>query len=240
MTTMAKKINSKTGTELSQFVVSVDSVIFAYMNQAVYIPLIMRGVEPFMDCWSLPGGPILEKEAPEDACLRKLEEDMGLKVEYLEQLYTFGAPDRDPRKRAFSISYFALIAQSEEDQLSWGQDSRTAQWFHIDQLPTKGWAFDHLEIVQMAIRRLRAKLSYEPVGLSLLSEEFSLSELKRIYDVILGTELDRRNFQKKLKATGFLIPTRTVPSPRGKPTQFYRFDEARYAELKEEGFAFGF
>ncbi|MDQ8207869.1 NUDIX domain-containing protein [Coraliomargarita sp. SDUM461003] len=226
-------------TELSSFIVSVDSVIFAYMNQAVYIPLIMRAVEPFQDCWSLPGGPILEKETPESACLRKLEEDMGLKVEYLEQLYTFGAPDRDPRKRAFSISYFALIAESEEP-LSWGQDSRTAQWFHIDQLPEVGWAFDHQQIVQMAIKRLRAKLSYEPVGLSLLAEEFSLSELKRIYDVILGTELDRRNFQKKLKSTGLLIPTRTVPSPRGKPSQLYRFDEARYQQLKEEGLSFGF
>ncbi|MGJ8639904.1 MAG: NUDIX hydrolase [Opitutaceae bacterium] len=225
--------------ELSTFIVSVDSVIFAYKNNAVYIPLIMRGLEPFLDCWSLPGGPILETEAPETACLRKLEEDMGLKVEYLEQLYTFGAPDRDPRKRAFSISYFALIAESG-DPLQWGQDSRTAQWFHIDQLPEEGWAFDHQAIVKMAVKRLRAKLSYEPVGLSLLSEEFGLSELKRLYDVILGTELDRRNFQKKMKSTGLLIPTRTVPSPRGKPTQLFRFDEARYAELKEEGYAFGF
>ncbi|MBT64116.1 MAG: NUDIX hydrolase [Puniceicoccaceae bacterium] len=236
MTESSRKASS---TDLSSFIVSVDSVIFAYMNKAVYIPLIMRGVPPFQDCWSLPGGPILETEAPEAACLRKLEEDMGLKVEYLEQLYTFGAPDRDPRKRAFSISYFALIAESEEP-LAWGEDSRTAQWFHIDQLPESGWAFDHQQIVQMAIKRLRAKLSYEPVGLSLLAEEFSLSELKRIYDVILGTELDRRNFQKKMKSTGLLIPTRTVPSPRGKPSQLFRFDEARYHELKEQGYAFGF
>jgi 8-oxo-dGTP diphosphatase len=132
-----------------------------------------------------------------------------------------------------------LIAESETP-LTWGKDSRTAQWFHVDQLPETGWAFDHQQIVQMAIKRLRAKLSYEPVGLSLLAEEFSLSELKRIYDVILGTELDRRNFQKKLKSTGLLIPTRTIPSPRGKPSQLYRFDEIRYAELKEEGLSFGF
>jgi len=236
---MSRSEKTDSPKELSTFIVSVDSVIFAYMNRAVYIPLIMRGIEPFQDCWSLPGGPIMEQEAPEAACLRKLEEDMGLKVEYLEQLYTFGAPDRDPRKRAFSISYFALIAASEAP-LSWGRDSRTAQWFHIDQLPKESWAFDHQKIVQMAIKRLRAKLSYEPVGLSLLAKEFSLSELKRIYDVILGTELDRRNFQKKLKSTGLLIPTRTVPSPRGKPSQLYRFDEARYQQLNEEGFSFGF
>lgn len=223
--------------ELSTFVVSVDAVIFGYVNNAIYIPLLMRAVEPFKDCWSLPGGPILEKETFEKACLRKLEEDIGLKVEYLEQLYTFGALDRDPRKRAISVSYFALIAETDSP-LVWGRDSRTAQWFHIDKLPEKGWAFDHEEIVHMAIKRLRGKLSYEPIGLSLLDDEFSLAELKQIYDVILGKELDRRNFYKKMKATGLLIPTKTIPSTRGKPTQLYRFDQERYEQLKEEGFAF--
>lgn len=236
---MSEKTQSVSARELSVFVVSVDCVIFAYMKQAVYIPLILRGVDPYQDCWSLPGGPILASETPEEACLRKLEEDIGLKVEYLEQLYTFGALDRDPRERAFSIGYFALIADCDKP-LAWGKDSRTAQWFHIDQLPEMNWAFDHKHIVEMAIKRLRAKLSYEPVGLSLLPEEFNLSELKRIYDVILGTDLDRRNFQKKMKSTGLLIPTGTVPSPRGRPSQLFRFDRARYQQLKEEGFAFGF
>lgn len=224
--------------ELSQFVVSVDCVIFAYINKAIYLPLVLRGVEPFMDCWSVPGGPIQKHETPEQACLRKLEEDIGLKVEYIEQLYTFGAPGRDPRKRAFSISHFALIEETERP-LVWGADSRTAQWFHIDKLPERSWAFDHEEIVAMAIKRLRAKLAYEPIGLSLLPDEFSLSELKTIYDVILGEELDRRNFYKKIKSTDLLIPTKTVPSVRGKPTQLYRFDQKRYDKLKREGFSFG-
>lgn len=224
--------------ELSSFIVSVDSVIFAYINKAVYIPLMLRGVAPFEDCWSLPGGPIMADETPEQACLRKLQDDIGLKVEYIEQLYTFGAPDRDPRKRAFSISYFALIAETDRP-LQWSHDSRTAEWFHIDKLPTESWAFDHQEIVQMAIKRLRAKLSYEPVGLSLLPPDFSLSELKNIYDVILGAELDRRNFYKKIKSTDLLIPTKKLTGQRGKPTQLYRFDKERYQQLKEEGFSFG-
>jgi len=222
---------------LSKFVVSVDCVIFGYINQAIYVPLLMRANEPFADCWSLPGGPIRDDEAPEDACLRKLQEDIGLKVEYIEQLYTFGAPGRDPRERAFSISYFALIEETDRP-LIWGRDSRTAQWFHIDKLPESQWAFDHGNIVNVALQRLRGKLTYEPIGMSLLPEEFSLSELKTIYEVILGHQLDRRNFYKKMKSTGLLIPTQTVPSNRGKPTQLYRFDQEQYARLKQDGYAF--
>ncbi|WP_309399656.1 NUDIX hydrolase [Cerasicoccus maritimus] len=231
------KKKTKQTSRLSKFVVSVDCVIFGYINNAIYVPLLMRALEPYEDCWSLPGGPILDHETPKQACLRKLEEDIGLKVEYLEQLYTFGEPDRDPRERAFSIGYFALIEETDRP-LIWGSDSRTAQWFHIDKLPEGQWAFDHQKIVEMALNRLRGKLSYEPIGLSLLPEEFSLSELKTIYDVILGKELDRRNFYKKIKSTGLLIPTKTVPSTRGKPTQLYRFDQEQYAKLKEEGFSF--
>ncbi|WP_309387373.1 NUDIX hydrolase [Cerasicoccus frondis] len=234
---LPSKKKSKPAFQLSKFVVSVDCVIFGYINNAIYVPLLMRAQEPYEDCWSLAGGPILENETPEQACLRKLEEDIGLKVEYLEQLYTFGDPGRDPRERAFSISYFALIEQTDRP-LIWGSDSRTAQWFHIDKLPEGQWAFDHQQIVDMALQRLRGKLSYEPIGLSLLPEEFSLSELKTIYDVILGQELDRRNFYKKIKSTGLLIPTKTVPSTRGKPTQLYRFDQEQYARLKDEGFSF--
>lgn len=232
-----KKPTTTKNPQLSKFFVSVDCVIFGYFNDAIYIPLLMRALEPFEDCWSLPGGPILENETPEAACLRKLEEDIGLKVEYLEQLYTFGSPTRDPRERAFSIGYFALIEETDRP-LIWGQDSRTAQWFNINKLPETGWAFDHAEIVEKAIQRLRGKLSYEPIGMNLLPEEFSLPELKSIYDVILGKELDRRNFYKKIKATGLLIPTKTIPSTRGKPTQLYRFDEQQYNKLKEEGFSF--
>lgn len=235
---MAKKLNQPATDTLSTYVVSVDCVIFAYVNQAIYIPLLMRGVEPFIDCWSLPGGPILPHESPQEACLRKLQEDIGLKVGHLEQLYTFGAPDRDPRKRAFSISHFALI-EEQASPLVWGADTRTAQWFHLDKLPENAWAFDHQRIVESAIQRLRGKLSYEPIGLSLLPDEFSMPELMTIYEVILGRELDRRNFYKKIKSTDLLIPTKTMPSKRGKPSQLYRFDRRRYDKLKREGFNFG-
>ena len=227
--------------ETPPVVVHVDCVIFGFMRKALYIPLLLRSTvdasDPFPDCWSLPGGPMRENETPEEACFRSFEEDIGLKIEYLEQLYTFGALDRDPRARTISIAYFALI-QVTDKPLIWGKDARTAQWFAIERLPEGPWAFDHREIIEMAIRRLRGKLSYEPIGFNLLSAEFSLPDLKALYDVILGKELDRRNFYKKIKATGLLHPTKTVPSKRGKPTQLYRFDSCRYQELREQGFAF--
>lgn len=236
---MAAQKNPKADKDISKFIVSVDCVIFGYIHNAIYVPLLMRAIEPYKDCWSLPGGPIYGDESPEQACLRKLEEDIGLKIEYIEQLYTFAAANRDPRERAFSISHFALIEETDRP-LIWGQDSRTAQWFQIDKLPEGNWAFDHEDIVQTAIKRLRGKLTYEPIGLSLLPDEFSLPELKKIYDVILGIELDRRNFYKKIKSKDLLIPTSIVPSNRGKPTQLYRFDRKRYAKLKEEGFSFSY
>ena len=105
------------------------------MNDAIYIPLLMRGVEPFEDCWSLRRADRGARETPEEACLRKLEEDIGLEIEYIEQLFTYGAPDRDPRDRAISISHFALIQQSDAP-LVWGSDSRTARWFSYGSTPS--------------------------------------------------------------------------------------------------------
>lgn len=223
---------------LFKAVVSVDCVVFAYADRKIYLPMLLRGCAPFENAWSLPGGPIKRDETPEQACLRKLQEDIGLKVQHCEQLYTFGDPKRDPRERAFSIAYFALIKGTPQ-QLVWGPDIRTAQWFEIDKLPQHPWAFDHHAIVETALARLRAKVTYEPIGLKWLPKEFSLAELKQIYDLILGRSLDRRNFYKKIKTTGVLVPTRTIPSRRGKPTQLFRFDVRRYRRLREEGQEFG-
>jgi 8-oxo-dGTP diphosphatase len=222
---------------LPKFVVSVDCVIFAYFDDAIQVPLLMRAEEPFINQWALPGGPMQDEENPHQACLRKLEEDIGLKVQYLEQLFTFADPHRDPRDRAISIAHFALI-EDQDRSLIWGSDTKTAKWVSIDNLPQENWAFDHQEIVQLAIKRLQAKLSYEPIGLNLLPEEFNLPELKKIYDVILQKKLDRRNFYKRIKATNLLIPTRTIPSKRGKPTQLYKFDKIKYNQLQKEGFSF--
>lgn len=223
---------------LSKIYVSVDCVVFGYSERRIHLALFMRrerSRERFPNCWSIPGGPICTGETLEDACYRKLREDLGLEVEYLEQLYTFGAPDRDPRERSISVSYYALT-QMPRLPLVLGTDVKSAGWFPIDELPDAPWAFDHREIVDAAIRRLRGKLTYEPVGVNLLPDEFSIPDLKAIYDAILGANLDRRNFAKRILATGLLIPTRSVKSARGKPTQLYQFDAQRYEQFKREGY----
>lgn len=226
----------------SKFYVSVDSVIFAYHDRKMYIPLFRRkgdrSHEPFPDHWSLPGGPLLAGETLEQACRRKLEEDIGLKIEYLEQLYTFGAPDRDPRDRAISVGYFALIRWPDED-LQEGQDVRELQWFEFDALPSGPYAFDHHDIIKAAMSRLQSKVQYQPIGLNLAGDEFSITDLKSIYEVLLGRELDKRNFVKKLLSFGLLIPTRKMQGAKGRPTQLYRFDTEVYEQLQQGGFSLG-
>lgn len=227
---------------LKKIFVSVDSVIFAYHDRKLYLPLFKRKGErpgePFPNRWSLPGGPLLEGETLEDACHRKIEEDIGLEIEYLEQLYTFGAPKRDPRDRAISVSYFALIRWPER-KLKPGADVGEIRWFELKSLPRGRFAFDHREIIETAIQRLRAKLQYQPIGLNLLGDEFSIADLKALYDTVLDRELDKRNFVKKMLSYDLLVPTRKFQGPKGRPTQLYRFDSDVYERLQKGGFSIG-
>lgn len=224
---------------ISKFVVSVDSVIFGYIDGVIHTPLYRRSPkkdEPFPNKWSLPGGPIQANESFEQACQRKLEEDLEIKVGYLEQLYTFGAPERDPRSRSISVSYLALI------RLNSNQMSRTGSgeinWFPMSDLPKSDWAFDHEGILKMAIKRLKAKVTYEPIGLNLLDEEFSIPQLQLLYESILERKLDRRNFAKKIHSFSLLLPTKKLIEGRGRPTQFFKFDMKQYRLLIQQGFIF--
>ena len=226
---------------VTKIFVSVDSVVFGYKDRQVYIPLFRRKNkkdEPFPNHWSLPGGPLLGNERFEESCRRKLEEDIGLRVEFLEQLYSFDDPKRDPRDRSISVSYFAFIRWPESN-LQCGSDASEARWFQWNNLPKSGYAFDHKKIIEAAIKRLRNKLLYQPIGLSLLPNEFSLPDLKAIYDTVLGYEIDRRNFSKKILSFGLLIPTEKEQIGRGRPRQLYRFDRNRYQELQSGGFEIG-
>lgn len=228
--------------QLRKIFVSVDSVIFAYHERRLHLPLFrrkpVRADEPFANFWSLPGGPIQAEETFEEACRRKLEEDIGLEIEYLEQLYTFGAPRRDPRERAISVSYFALIRWPDQ-ALRPGPDVGELRWFEIGSLPRGRFAFDHREIVETAIQRLRAKLQYQPIGLNLMEDEFSIGDLKALYDTVLGRDLDKRNFSKKILSFGLLIPTQKRQGRRGRPKQLYRFDPKVYRQLEKGGFSLG-
>ena len=152
---------------------------------------------------------------------------------YLEQLYTFGELDRDPRGRVISVSYYAVVHQ-ERFRISAGQQTTGAKWFAVHRLPAL--AFDHREIVHAALERLRNKVNYTSVAFQLLPKKFALSELQRAYEVILGQRLDKRNFRKKMLQLGMLRDTKEQRTKgRQRPARLYAFTEARVIKLQEKG-----
>lgn len=215
---------------------AVDAVVFGYARQQLQLLLIKRNIEPFKDTWALPGGRVLPEESLETAVERELLEETGAEINYLEQLYTFGAPDRDPRNRVVSVSYFALV-NPDQFQLSAATDAADAQWFPCANLPEL--AFDHRKIVDYALQRLRNKLTYEPIGLNLLDTDFLFSDLEKLYESILGRRIDRRNFRKKFMSFDILSEVAVHHSGgKGRPGILFRFDLVKYRRLKEKGFLF--
>ena len=216
--------------------VSVDAVVFGYQEKKISALLIKRKNEPFQKMWALPGGLVLNGESLDDAVNRELKEEAGIDVNYLEQLYTFGAPDRDPRNHALSVSYFALV-RPQDFQLVARTDAEDAGWFDIKKLPKL--AFDHKKIVEVAISRLRGKITYEPVGFELLDKEFPFSDLENLYQTLLDRDIDRRNFKKKIASLGILEELdETVQRGPGRPARLFKFNKKKYFQLKERGFNF--
>lgn len=179
--------------------VTTDIVIFTIRRQQLELLLIRRADEPFKDCWALPGGFIAIDEDLEHCALRELEEETGVAGVYLEQLYTFGAPGRDPRERVISVAYYALVPPDRMN-IRAASDAREVAWFEVRQLPPL--AFDHKDIVVLAHQRLSAKLNYSTIALQFMPEKFTLSELQQVYESVLGTNLDKRNFRKRVAALG--------------------------------------
>lgn len=173
--------------------VTTDIVIFTIRDDRLKLLLIRRGAEPFKGKWALPGGFVGIDESLEDGARRELEEETGVSGVYLEQLYTFGQPDRDPRERVITVAYYALIP-SDKLAIRAATDAEAVGWFAMDELPEL--AFDHAEIVAMAQERLRAKLDYSTIAFQFMPARFALSELQRVYEIILGEEIDKRNFRK--------------------------------------------
>jgi len=177
--------------------VAVDAIVFGYSkNEGVSVLLIQRKYPPFKNAWAIPGGFVLPEESLEDAVRRELREETGIEVNYLEQLYTFGDPQRDPRQRVISVAYFALVKSSLFQQLRASTDAENAEWFNIKDLPPL--AFDHKQILRAAIERVRSKIRYQPIGFELLDKTFPFSELEKLYITLLDREIDRRNFSKKM------------------------------------------
>ena len=216
--------------------VATDCVIFGFDGLSIRVLLIQRGIEPYKGQWALPGGFVGIDESAEECARRELQEETGLAGVSVEQFHTFSDINRDPRERVISIAYYALVKLSE---VRGGDDASKAQWFSYNDIPSL--AFDHDCILRMALRHLRDRICFEPVGFDLLPEVFTMTELQRLYEAILGVKFDRRNFYNKMLKLGVLTSAEPRPenASRRIPSK-YRFNAEKYAELKQRGFRLEF
>jgi 8-oxo-dGTP diphosphatase len=216
--------------------VTVDCVIFGLSETDLQILLIQRKGEPFRESWALPGGFVKMDENLETAARRELKEETGVENVFLEQLYTFGEPGRDPRERVISVAYYVLVKPSDYT-LRAQSDAKDVRWFSVHDTPPL--AFDHEKILKLAIHRLKGKVRYEPIGFELLPAKFKLPQLQRLYEIILEHPLDKRNFRKKILSTGLLVRLNEFDtSEQRRPARLYQFDKRKYHALKQKGFNF--
>jgi 8-oxo-dGTP diphosphatase len=205
--------------------VTVDVVIFTLQNGELHVLLVQRKRWPFEGRWAIPGGFINMDETLDQAARRELEEETGVRDIYLEQLYTLGNPKRDPRTRVISVAYIALVS-ADAQTLRVSDESTDVRWFPVERLPGP-LAFDHDHILATALDRLRSKLEYTTLAFQLLPEVFSILELKHVYEQILGEEVDKGNFYRKIKDANVLEDTGLRREGRGRPTTLYRFRRDR-------------
>ena len=219
--------------------VAVDAIVFGYSKEnGVSVLLIKRKYEPFQGQWAIPGGFVKDEESLEAAVERELMEETGVKINYLEQLYTFGDPDRDPRRRILAVAYFGLVKSAQFEKLKASTDAEEAEWFNIKKLPKL--AFDHKKVLRIAIERLRVKIKYQPIGFELLDKKFPFSDLEHLYTTLLDRPIDRRNFKKKRSHLKILdeLPEKAKSTGAGRPGNLFQFNKTRYKELVKEGMHF--
>jgi 8-oxo-dGTP diphosphatase len=207
----------------------VDVVIFTLRQDDLQVLLVQRKHPPFEGRWAIPGGFVDEGESLEAAARRELEEETGVQNVYLEQLYTFGEPRRDPRGRVITVTYLALVPAPLAVQA--GSDASQARWWSVYHLPGR-IAFDHDEILKYALQRLRYKLEYTAAGFQLLPPTFTLTELQKAYETILGEPLDKRNFRRRILEAAVLEEAGVISESRGRPAKLYRFRDDAVAEVK--------
>ncbi|RMG27073.1 MAG: NUDIX hydrolase [Bacteroidetes bacterium] len=211
---------------------SIDCVIFGYEAEQLKLLLIRRQAPPEVGRWALPGGFILEDEDLRQSALRILKELTGLENIYMEQLHTFGRVDRYPGRRVITVAYYALI-NPQRSQLTVPH----CRWFNFYELPQL--ALDHGRIVSLAYERLRHQLRFKPIGFELLPPKFTLSQIHRLYEVILNVKLDKPNFRRKLEKMNLLI--RLDEQQQGvahRAARLYQFDASVYERLRQKGFVF--
>lgn len=212
---------------ISHPVLTIHVVIFTLREGGLHVLLTPCNEPPFENAWALPGSLMQMDESLEQTASRKLEEMTGVVNSYLEQLYTYGEIGRDPRGRVVTVAYFALLPA---DAPLCAESSNQARWFPVERLPEL--AFDHHEIIAYALRRLRYKLEYTAAGFELLPETFTLTELQRTYEMILGEKLDKRNFRRRILEAGIIEPTPRLKSGEGRPARLYRYRADAVAEVK--------
>jgi ADP-ribose pyrophosphatase YjhB (NUDIX family) len=240
-----KRADSSSQRLLADFKVGVDNVIFSVdaAQNRLLVLLVMRLEEPFLGQWSLPGTLVQQGESLEDAAYRVLSEKIRVENLYLEQLYTFGGPNRDPREsetsygvRYLSVSYFALVRFEDAELIADGVSG--IAWYPLKQVPQL--AFDHNQVLEYGYRRLRNKLEYSPVAFDVLPELFTLNDLYQLYTTVLGENFsDYSNFRSRLLKLGFLMDTGVkVSRGAGRPASLYRFDADAFARLKDKPLVF--
>ncbi|MFC1464263.1 MAG: NUDIX domain-containing protein [Candidatus Brachytrichaceae bacterium NZ_4S206] len=215
-------------TRTSDIFVTVDIVIFTLRDGDLQVLLVKRKTPPFEGRWAIPGGFVQHDESLEDAAARVLFDEAGVRGVHIEQLYTFGRVDRDPRGRMVTVAYFALVPAPLA--LHAGNSTSDAQWKSVYDLPEM--AFDHAEIVNYALKRLRYKLEYTAVGFQLLPKTFTLSQLQKAYETVLGERLDKRNFRRRILQAQVIEETGEMQSGEGRPAKLYRYREDAVAEVK--------
>ncbi len=218
--------------------VAVDAVVFGYTSkEGLSVLLIKRNINPFKNTWALPGGLVGNNETLEEAIQRELKEETGVSINYLEQLYSFGNINRDPRNRVVSVAYYGLV-KPDAFELYADTDAADVAWFNIKKLPPL--AFDHPDIIAAARERLKSKILYQPIGFELLDEKFAFSELEKLYMAVLDRAIDRRNFKKKVLKFGFIEQTteKQALDGAGRPGNLYRFNQKKYFQLQKQGINF--
>jgi len=213
-----KKISEKW-----KLLVAADVVAFSFFERKLQVLLVKRHKDPGAGKWALPGGFVTENESLEQAALRELGEETGLdKKLYLEQLYTFGDPKRDPRAHVISVAYLLLISDPMKLKLKAGTDAKEVAWFPVEELPELAFGDSHREILEYAWQRLKWKFTYTNVACNLLTPKFPLTALQRLYEAVYGRKIDKRNFRKKILSLDMVAPLEEYSQDMGRPAQLYR------------------
>ena len=216
--------------------VTTDCVIFGFDGSELQVLLIERGIEPFKGKWAFPGGFLNMDETAGEGAMRELKEETGLENAYIEQFNTYSEPGRDPRERVITIAHYALVRIQE---VKGGDDAAKARWFPIDEVPQL--AFDHDKILRDAMRKLRERIHFEPIGFELLPEKFTMRDLQILYESILGVKFDRRNFAKKMMHYELLNQLDETVRPTAKrDALLYSFNKDNYELFKKKGFQLEF